>query len=162
MKANSKKYHLLLSSKAPTESLFGGLFIKFRTKETFYGALIDSKFGFDEHISFICTKISRKINKLGRIANFMSYWKRRLIMRAFIKSQFNYCASIWMFHSQTLSYKKINHLHKRALKIAYSDCKSSFNELLQNNTFFAIHDRNIQSVNWDSRIFERTISKYHE
>ena len=94
MKANSKKYHLLLSSKAPTESLFGGLFIKFRTKETFYGALIDSKFGFDEHISFICTKISRKINKLGRIANFMSYWKCRLIMKAFIKSQFNYCASI--------------------------------------------------------------------
>ena len=94
MKANPKKYHLLLSTKTPTESLFGGLFIKFRTKETLYGALIDSKFGFDEHISFICTKISRKINKLGRIANFISYWKRRLIMKALIKSQFNYCASI--------------------------------------------------------------------
>ena len=51
--------------------------------------LIDSELGFDEHISLIFTNVSRKINALGRIANFMSYGKRHLIMKAFIESQFN-------------------------------------------------------------------------
>ena len=39
---------------------------------------------------------------------------------------------------------KINRLHKKALRIVYHDL--SFEELLQKDNSFSIHDRNIQSV----------------
>ena len=70
-------------------------------------------------------------------------------MKAFIDSQFNYCPLIWMFHSRTLS-NKVNRLHERALRlksfIAYSNFKSSFNELSQKYNSFTIHQINIQSL----------------
>ena len=68
----------------------------------------------------------------------MSFDKRHMVMKAFIESQFKYCPLIWMFHSRTLS-NKINRLHERALRLVYSDYKSSFCELLD-------HHKNIQSL----------------
>ena len=89
--------------------------------------------------------MSRKINALGRIANYMSLEKRRIVMKAFIKSQFNYYLLIWMFHSRTIN-NKINRLHERALRIFYSDFKSSFEGPVMKENSFSIHERNIQSL----------------
>ena len=50
-----------------------------------------------------------------------------------------------MFHSRTIN-NKINRLHERALRIIYSDFKSTFEGLLRKGNFFAIHERNIQSL----------------
>ena len=41
---------------------------------------------------------------------------------------------------------KINRLHERALRIVYSDYKSSFNTFLEKDGFFSIHRRNVQSL----------------
>ena len=71
--------------------------------------------------------------------------KRRIVMKTFIESQFNYCPLIWMFHSRTIN-NKINRLHERALRIVYSDFKSTFEGLLRKENFFSIHERNIQSL----------------
>ena len=66
-------------------------------------------------------------------------------MKTFIESQFNYCPLIWTFHSRTID-NKINCLHERALRIVYSDFKSSFEGLLMKDNSFSIHERNIQSL----------------
>ena len=66
-------------------------------------------------------------------------------MKAFIESQFNYCPLIWMLHSRTLN-NKINRIHERALRTVYSDYNSSFNELLDKDGSFTIHQRNVQSL----------------
>ena len=50
-----------------------------------------------------------------------------------------------MFYSGALN-NKINRLHKRALRIVYSDYKSSFCELLEKDKSFSIHHKNIQSL----------------
>ena len=50
-------------------------------------------------------------------------------MRAFIMSQFSYCPLIWMFHDRRVN-TKINYIHERALRIAYQDRTSTFEELL--------------------------------
>ena len=89
--------------------------------------------------------MSRKNNAPGQISNYMPLEKRRIVMKTFIESQFNYCPLIWMSHSRTMN-NKINRLHKRALRIAYSDFKSSFAGLLMKGNSFSIHERNIQSL----------------
>ena len=68
-----------------------------------------------------------------------------LVMKTFFESQFNYCPLIWMVHSRTLN-DEINRLHERVLRISYSDCKPSFNTLLEKDGSFSIHHRNIQSL----------------
>ena len=52
--------------------------------------MTDSKPSFDQHVSSICNKASRKLHALGRIASFVSFEKRRTLMKAFIESLFNY------------------------------------------------------------------------
>ena len=89
-KANPGKCHLLLSSKNPTDVSIGDTSIKTSTTETLLGILIDSELSFDQHISSVCSKVSKKLHALGRIATFMSFNKRRTLMKAFIESQFNY------------------------------------------------------------------------
>ena len=89
-------------------------------RETLRGILIDSELSFDQHVSSICSKASKKLHALGRIASFMSFEKRRTLMKAFIESQFNYCPLIWMFHFRTMN-KKIIRIHERALRLVYSN-----------------------------------------
>ena len=115
VKANPGKCHLLLSSKTPTDISTGDASIKTSTKETLLGILIDSELSFDQHISSICSKASRKLHDLGRIASFMPFNKRRTLMKAFIEFQFNYSPLIGMFHSTTMN-DKINRIHERALR----------------------------------------------
>ena len=83
------------------------------------------------------------INTLCRVTD-MSLDKRRIVMKTFVDSQFNYCPLIWMLHARTLN-NKINRLHERALRIVYSDSKS-FNTLLEKDGSFSIHHSNIQSL----------------
>ena len=75
----------------------------------------------------------------------MSLEIRRKLMKAFIESQFNYCLMIWMLHSRTLNYK-INRIHERALRTVYSDYKSSFNELLDKDGSFTIHQKKSPTI----------------
>ena len=59
------------------------------TAETLLGITIDSELNFENHLSAICNKVSRKINALGRISKYVPLEKRRIVMKTFIKSQFN-------------------------------------------------------------------------
>ena len=133
------------STDTTSDVSIGDASIKTSTKETLLGILIDSELSFDQHISSICSKASKKLHALGRIASFMSFNKRRTLMKAFIESQFNYCPLIWMFQSRTMN-NKINRIHERALRLVYSDHVSSFDELLKKDRSVSIHHRNIQSL----------------
>ena len=98
---------------------------------------VDSRLDFNEHLYGIIKKASRKINTLSRITPFMNISKRRILMKSFFNSQFNYCPVISMFHSRSVN-SKINRLHKRVLHIVYSDFKSSSENLLEKDGPFFI------------------------
>ena len=66
-------------------------------------------------------------------------------MKTLTEFQFNFCPLIWMFHSRRLN-NKMNNVHKNALRIVYSDYKSTFQELLNKDTYFSVHHKNIQSL----------------
>ena len=66
-------------------------------------------------------------------------------MKAFIESHFNYCPLLWMFHSRKLN-NRINSLHERALRVVYKDDNLTFEQLLERDKSFTIHERNLQKL----------------
>ena len=109
------------------------------------GIKIDNNLNFDEHVSSLCKKANMKLHALSRISHLMNKDKLRLLMKAFIESQFAYCPLVWMFHSRILN-NKINKLHERALRLVYKDIHLSFHEMLEIDKSFSIHDRNLQKL----------------
>ena len=80
-----------------------------------------------------------------RIAKFLSKDKLRLIINAFVKSQFSYCSLIWMFHNRTLN-NKINRLHERALRLVHKNYNGTFQDLLNLENGFSVHEKNLQKL----------------
>ena len=92
-------------------------------------------------------KASGKLSALIRLARFLPFDQKRILMSAFIESQFSNssCPLIWMFCSKEQN-NKINNVHKRALRQVYSDFDSTFAELLDKDNAVTVHQRNIQLV----------------
>ena len=89
MKANPGKWHRLLSAKSPEVVCIDEIQITSSTAETLLGVIIDSELNFENHLSAICNKVSRKINALGRIANYMPLEKRRIVMKHLLDLSLN-------------------------------------------------------------------------
>ena len=143
-KANTEKFHLLLSEKNTELSItVEGNNIVNSNSEKLLGVIIDNKLNFNGHVKDICRKTSQKLHALSRVSQYMNLEKRRTIMKAFITSQFGDCPLVWMFHSRTLN-SRINRIHERALRIVYLDYTSSFEELLIKDKSVKIHEKNLQ------------------
>ena len=69
--------------------------------------------------------------------------KLKLLVKTVVMSQFSYCSPIWIFQDRNLN-KKINKTHERALRIAYKDNFSSFENLLLKDNSVTVHQRNLQ------------------
>ena len=80
-----------------------------------------------------------------RVWKYLSWEKLRLLMKCFTESQFNYCPLIWMCHSRALN-NKINKLHERALRQVYRDKSLTFEQMLEKDGSFTIHQRNLQKL----------------
>ena len=96
MKANADKCYLVVNSKEKVCTKIGSYNIESSEQQKLLGVLIDNKLTFDKHINNLCPKASQKLNALCRVSSFMSTNKKRLVMKAFISSQFSYCPLIWM------------------------------------------------------------------
>ena len=147
MKLNQDKCHLLVSGHKH-ETVWGKIGetkIWESNKQKLLGVAIDRNLNFDEYVFDLCKKPGRAWSVLARLSNYMSFEKRRILLKAFIESQFGYCPLTWMFHGRRAK-SKINHIHERALRIVYKNNVLSFEELLELDKLFKIHHRNIQSL----------------
>ena len=147
MKLNEDKCHFLFAGNIPEHiyTNIGNKIIWESSHEKLLGLMIDKKLSFETHLNNICKKASSKVTALSRMFNFIPMKKKRLLMKAFIESQFSYCSLLWMFCSRNMN-NRINHIHERALRLVYEDYTSSFDELLLMDNSFCIHHRNIQKV----------------
>ena len=102
------------------------------------GVTIDRDLEFDKHVLKLRSKANQKLSALSRMANLLSFNKRRTLFKVFVESQFKYCPILWMFYSRRTN-KKINRLHERALRIVYDDVVSTFDQLLAMDESFCIH-----------------------
>ena len=91
------------------------------------GIDIDSNLTFNNYVSSICTKAGRKLPALRRILSILNLQQKRVLMKSFINSQFNYCPLVWMFYSRYLN-NKIKKLQKGALRMVYNHQTSTFEE----------------------------------
>ena len=87
--------------------------------------------------------MSKKVNALVRIAKYLNKSQKTLLSSTFIYSHFNYCPLVWVFSSKDTN-KKIDGLHKRALRLLYDDYTSNYEELLLKDDYVCVHVRNLQ------------------
>ena len=113
--------------------------------EKLLGITITNDLNFNTHLSEICKKASTKLSALARVAPLLPFFKRRLILKTFIESQFSYCPLVWMFCSRLMN-RKMNHIHERSLRITYNDYTSTFKELLKMDKSITFHQRNIHTI----------------
>ena len=92
-KNNVDKSHALVSINKPIGIKIGDYTIYNSECEKLLGVKLDLNLNFNEDISDLCKKGSRKISALTRVTCFMGLSKRILLMNAFFTSQFNYCPS---------------------------------------------------------------------
>ena len=128
IKANADKCHLLVNSKEKVCTKIGPYNTESSGQQKLLGVLIDNKLTFDKHINTLCAKAIQKLNVLCQVSSFMSTNTKRLVMKAFISSQFSYCPLIWINLSRTLN-NKTNRIHERSLRVVYNDKKATFKEL---------------------------------
>ena len=146
MKLNEDKCHFMIFGERTNQEVsinIGSCAVNNSKEEKLLGILIDANLSFEKHISNICQKAGNKLFALSRMSAYLGTDKLRLLMRAFVTSQFQYCPLVWMFHSRKMN-NKINRLHERALRIAYKDFCSSFATLLEKDRSVTIHEKNLQ------------------
>ena len=141
---NPDKWHLLLSESGDNLLVnVGNKCISNSSEENILGVYFDNKLNFNSHLVKLCKRASQKLHALARVSNFMGCEQRKIIMNAFISSQFCYCPLLWMCHSRSI-HTRINRIHERSLRIVYSDDVSSFEQLLEKSGSVSIHHRNLQ------------------
>ena len=102
MKLNQGKCHLLVSGhKHETVWVkIGETKIWESNKQKLLGVVIDRNLNFNEYVFNLCKKADRKLSVLARFLDYMSFEKRKFLLKAFVKSQFGYCPLTWVFHGR--------------------------------------------------------------
>ena len=146
MKVNAEKCHLMFFSNTKSTNIeikINNEVIHESPEEKLLGIIFDKTLSFKAHVTSLYKKANQKLHALSRIAHYMDSEKLKHVMKAFILSQFTYCPLVWMLSERGLN-NKINHLHEKALRIAYKDDVSDFKALLEKDNAVTIHVRNIQ------------------
>ena len=147
MKLNEDKCHLIVAGHKYENvwAMVGDHRIWETQKQKLLGVYIDNQLNFKYHVQQLCLKVGKKVSAFARISHFLTQARRRIIAKTFIEAQFSYCPLVWMFVDRTVNWK-INKLHERTLRLVYCDYKSTFEELLERDNAFTVHQRNIQSL----------------
>ena len=154
MKSNSEKCHLIVAENDHRPAYKSNTFIYLKKEKQLLqneecvkllGIWIDDNLTFETHITQLLKNANQKLHALIRIANYMDEDKLRTLMKTFIESHFNYSPLVWMFHSRHIN-NRINKFHERVLRVVYKDHVSTFEELLEKDKSFTIHNRNLQKL----------------
>ena len=81
------------------------------SKQKLHGAVTDRNLNFNECVFNLCKKVGRNLSVLARLSNYMSFEKkkRKILLKAFAKSQFGYFPLTCMFHGRKADLK-IDHI----------------------------------------------------
>ena len=101
MKANPDKCHFICSTNDTINLIVDNQVIDKSKCEKLLGVRFGYKLTFNAPIDNIFKKSRLKLNAFSRIAPYMDFNKKRLLVNAFFMFQLNYCPLIWMCHNRT-------------------------------------------------------------
>ena len=88
--ANAGKYHLLTSSKTPVDIHISNTEILNEEKVNLLEVNLESRLNFHFHVNSLLKNVSKKYHALARMCNYMNEKEQRILINAFIVSQFSY------------------------------------------------------------------------
>ena len=136
--------HFLASSKIAKNIAISNSNVSNEQKVKLLGINLESRLNFDYHVNTLLNEANKKYHALARLCNYMNTNKRRILMKAFITSQFWYCPHVWMFHSRTMN-NRINALLEKVLRVVYTNKPNlSFDDLLKEDKSVKIHQKNLK------------------
>ena len=91
---------------------------------------------FEIRFPYAESKAKRKLTRLSRMLKFLTFEKRRVLIKAYFESQFKHCPLVGMFHGRQVN-NEINCLHERALRMICEDSTSLFDTLLEKDKSFS-------------------------
>ena len=148
LKANLSKFQLMAVGNKEKRS-FNTHINNNQTKNsnevTLLGIKFDKNLTFKKHMSELRRRASYKLHTLRRIRKYLIIEKAKLLVNAFINSQFNYAPLIWMFANKS-SIDKILKIHKRTLQIVYDVYDESYEKLLNRSDDISIHQKHLRHL----------------
>jgi exonuclease III len=84
------------------------------------GIVIDDELRWQSHIDFINKRISRNLFLLSKLQHYVTIEALKSFFYAHCMTHINYASSVWCCASE-IHIKKLNALHKRGIKIIYSN-----------------------------------------
>ena len=102
MIANPDKFKAIILSKEKLNTTyitfnFKGQNISAKEKVDLLGITIDNKLTFETHISSLCRKAAGQLNALKRLSYYIAVETHKILVEAFIFSDFNYCPLVQVF-----------------------------------------------------------------
>ena len=88
MKSNGNKCHLLVSTSDKVNSKIENVNIYNSKCEKLLGVKFDHKLIFDDHVSELCKKASRKVQALPRVTPYLNISKGTIFLNAFLHRKF--------------------------------------------------------------------------
>ena len=94
LKANQEKCHFLSRLDIDTKFSLPAFILENSNSQKLLGVTIDRKLNFNEHVTNLCDKASKKIQALARIFPYIPQTQKGLLMNAFFISQFGDCTLV--------------------------------------------------------------------
>ena len=134
MKLNEEKCHSMIFGNKSKDSVVAiGKSIQRSEYEKLLGVAFDKTLSFTKHLQDLCKKAHQKLHALAQLSNYIGPITLKLLMDAFIKSQFNYCPLVWIFHGRRAN-AKLNNVFEKALRIACNDSENNSVNNSENNS----------------------------
>ena len=102
------------------------------------GVTIDEEFRWHKHINNVCKTVSRNLFLLSQLKHYVESDARKLFFDAHVLSHINYSSVIWRGASE-ICMKKLNSLHRRAIKLVSSEKDSTTEEKMHNLNILPLH-----------------------
>ena len=151
MIVNPDKFKAIVVTKARQDT--SGISINLRdhciTSEesvSLLGITIDCRLSFDKHVSTLCRKAASQLSALKRLRPFIENEKiHRILVQAFVLSNFNYCPLVWYFTTAN-RLQKVEKIQQRALRFITDDYVSNYETLLRDTEMTTMRVRQMQNL----------------
>ena len=102
------------------------------------GVTIDNEFRWHKHIDNVCKKVSRNLFLLFKLKHYVDSDARKLFFDAHVMSHINYASVIWRGASENCT-KKLNSLHRRAIKLVSLENDLTTDEKISSLNILPLH-----------------------